>query len=67
MPTSSTPAMTLHSPGSPKPGPSPLEAAAAWEGLADLVTGLFQFESVDGLVDGVVPGALMVAWAEGVS
>ncbi len=59
--------MTLHSPGSPKPGPSPLEAAAAWVGLADLVSGLFQFESVGGLVDGVAPGALVVAWAEGAS
>ena len=44
-----------------------MEAAAAWEGLADLVAGLFQFESVDGPVDGVVPGALVVARAEGVS
>jgi hypothetical protein len=33
-------------------------------GVADLVTGLFQFESVDGLVDGV---ALVAAAADGVS
>lgn len=63
-PTSSTPAMMLSSPGSPKPGPPPLETAAAEVGLADLVNGLFQFESVDGLADGV---ALVAAWAEGAS
>jgi hypothetical protein len=62
-PTSSTPAKMVSSPGSPKPGPSPPEAAA-WVGVADLVTGLFQFESVDGLVDGV---ALVAAAADGVS
>ncbi|MDQ0679395.1 hypothetical protein QFZ30_002777 [Arthrobacter pascens] len=67
MPTSSTPAMTLNNPGSPKPGPSPLGAAAACVGLADLVSGLFQFESVDGPVDGVAPGVLVTAWADGVS
>jgi hypothetical protein len=66
MATSSTPAIMVSSPGSPKPGPSPPEAAA-WVGVADLVTGLFQFESVGGLVDGVAPGALVVAWADGAS
>jgi len=56
----------VSSPGSPKPGPSPPEAAA-WEGVADLVTGLFQFESVDGLADGVAPVALVAAAADGVT
>jgi hypothetical protein len=32
-----------------------------------LVTGLFQFESVDGLVDGVAPVALVAAAADGAS
>jgi hypothetical protein len=46
------------SPGSPKPGPSAPETAAAWVGLADLVTGLFQFVSEEGTaVDDVAPGA----------
>jgi hypothetical protein len=36
-------------------------------GVADLVSDLFQFESVDGPVDGVPPGALVAAWAGGVS
>jgi hypothetical protein len=41
--------------------------AAAWVGLADLVTGLFQFDSVEGTaVDKVAPGAVVVA-AAGVS
>ena len=59
--------MTLNSPGSPKPGPSLLGAAAAWVGLADLVSGLFQFESVGGPVDGLAAGALVTASADGVS
>lgn len=56
--------MMLSSPGFPKPGPPPREAAAAWVGLADLVNGLFQFDSVDGPVYGV---ALVAAGAEGAS
>jgi hypothetical protein len=44
-----------------------LGAAAAWVGLADLVSGLFQFESVDGPVDGLAAGALVAASADGVS
>jgi len=61
-PTSSTPTKMVSSPGSPKPGPSPLETAAAWVGLVDLVIGLFQFDSVDGrAVDGVALWALVAA------
>jgi hypothetical protein len=32
-----------------------------------VVSGLFEIDSVGGLVDGVAPGALVVAWAEGAS
>ncbi|WP_307077065.1 hypothetical protein [Arthrobacter pascens] len=59
--------MTLNSPGPPRPGPSALERTAAWVGLADLVSGLFQFDSVDGLADRMAPGALVTASADGAS
>jgi hypothetical protein len=65
-PTSTTPAMMAGRPGSPKPGPSPALTAAAAVGLADLVTGVFQFDDVDGAAGaGVAPGELVVASADG--
>lgn len=45
--------------GPPGPGPPAGETAAAWV-LAGLVTGLVQFDSVEGGADGVVPGAAAV-------
>ena len=51
----------VSTPGSPKPGPSSPETAAAWVGLVDLVTGLFQFDSVEGTpVDNVEAAAVVV-------
>ena len=45
--------------GPPVPGPPAGETAAAWV-LAGLVTGLVQFDSVEGEADGVVPGPVAV-------
>lgn len=62
MPISSTPTKMVSIPGSPKPGPSLPETAAAWVGFVDLVTGLFQFESVEGAtVDKLAPAAVVTA------
>lgn len=47
--------MIVRGSGPPVPGPPAGETAAAWV-LAGLVTGLVQFDSVDGEADGVVPG-----------
>lgn len=61
--------MMANSPGLPKrPEPSSRETAAACVGLADLVTGLFQFDSVDGVADdGDALGMVVLGGSDGVS
>ena len=51
--------MIVRGSGPPVPGPPAGETAAAWV-LAGLLTGLVQFDSVDGEADGVVPGPVAV-------
>ncbi len=57
--------MMASSPGPPK-RPSFRETAAACVGLADLVMGLFQFDSVDGTADDAGLGIVVLGTADGV-
>lgn len=61
VPTSSTPAVMVRGSGPPVPGPPAGATAAAWVGLAGLVTGLVQFDSVEAVAEDVVPGSVIAA------